>query len=361
MRGFLLLLQKIILYSLYKIRDERTINAIYHLLTGKQSIQTIQDAHLFHLGRFFALYKQLQIGEFKKQLVSLTEHNYIDKIEENQFTLTTKGLQLVNEYTDDTYYWNGMKFHQIDELFMQRLFLIIQVWTNRQAGINRYIPIVEDVKVTAWVKRFYRQQGSNVSEHLRQLYEELIQLFEELPEVYPNLFIKQITTNRSIGLTDDQLASKYKRSSSHIYLMYKNYVHYMLRKIKETTNQYPLLQLLIEDLHNVHQKTTITNSAKMTEAFVKRGLSPNQIAAKRRLKVTTIYDHIVEIALHDQQFPMERFVSKEMQREVYEAVVRLNSFKLKNIKETISEEISYFQIRLALTRINTLITGDQNG
>src|SRR5699024_5363514 len=91
-----------------------------------------------------------------------------------------------------------------------------------------------------------------------------------------------------------------------------------------------------------------------THRLVKQGLQPDQIATNRQLQITTIYDHIVEIALHDEQFPLESFVSNEKQREVYEAVNRLNSFKLKDIKEVVSEGISYFHIRLTLTQLNQI-------
>lgn len=349
------------LHSLYKIQNERTINSIYHLLTGKQSIQTIQDAHLFYLERFFALYKLLRMEQFNEQLLSLINQNYIKKIGENEYILTTEGIQFVKNNLLDDYYWNGMEFHQIDELFMRRLFLTIQVWTNRQAGISRYIPIVDDVKTTTWVKKFYKRQGSDVSGHLRQLYAELVHLFAKLPHIYPTLFMKQITTDQTIGLTDEQLANKFKQSLSNIYLMCKNYEHYILLQIKSRPENYPLLHHLMEDLNNVGRKTTITNSAKVTEGYVKRGFTPEQIAMQRGLKVTTIYDHIVEIALHDDQFPLERFVSYEIKREIFEAVTQLNSFKLKNIKALVSEDVSYFQIRLALTKINKLVVGDANG
>lgn len=353
-----MLLRKITLHCLYTIKDERTVNSIYHLLTGKQSIQTIQDAHLFHLERFFALYKHLRIETFNEHLLLLTNESYIEKMDGNKFLLTPKGLKFVKKHQVNNFYWNGMKFHQIDEQFMQRLFLLIQVWTNRQAGINRYIPIVDDANTTAWVRSFYRHQGPDVTTHLRNLYEELVAIFSQLPTTYPTLFMKQITTDHSIGLTDEQLANEFDKSTATIYLMYKNYVHFLLMEIQKNSKGFPLLLSLANHLHKTKENRPITNSAKVTETFVKRNFTPEQIAAQRQLKVTTIYDHIVEIALHDNEFPLERFVTPQIKQEIYKAVTRVNSFKLKEIKGLVSEEISYFQIRLALTRINKMLAGD---
>ena len=56
----------IILYCLQKLKGERTIYSIFHLLHGKQSSQTIQDAYLFRLTAFFHTYPQLKRQEFGK-------------------------------------------------------------------------------------------------------------------------------------------------------------------------------------------------------------------------------------------------------------------------------------------------------
>ena len=66
--------------------------------------------------------------------------------------------------------------------------------------------------------------------------------------------------------------------------------------------------------------------------------------------MNTIYDHIVEIALHDDNFPIEPFVSREKQDEIFKAAEKLKTRKLKLIKEAVGEDIDYFQIRLALTK-----------
>jgi len=349
-----LLLQNIILHSLYKINDERTVNSVYHLLTGKQSIQTIQDAHLFHLERFFSLYKQLKMETFNNALFPLIENNHIKKHEGNHFILTKSGEQIVKRFKLEQYNWHGMNYRLIDQQFIQRLFLIIQVWTNRQANINRYIPIIDDIKTIHWVKSFYRSEANNVSTHLNKLYEELVSLFSQLPVIYPQLFMNQITTDKSIGLTNEQLVKKFNRPLTDIYLLQKNYVHFILKSVKYQPKLFPMLYRFTEDLYNQKQTNTITSSAMHTANLVNNNLTPEQIASKRQLKVTTIYDHIVEIALHDERFPMTKFITDAEQQEIYEAVRRLNSFKLKEIKQLVNENISYFQIRLALTKLNQL-------
>lgn len=46
------------------MQKERSISAVYYLLQGKQSIQTIQDAQLFGLTEYFGVYKNLTKRRF---------------------------------------------------------------------------------------------------------------------------------------------------------------------------------------------------------------------------------------------------------------------------------------------------------
>lgn len=360
MRRNLLLLQQIILQSLSKIKDERTVNSIYHLLTGKQSIQTIQDAHLFHLEVFFSLYKSLRLSEFNEQLSILINQNYIQQSDSNRYELTVRGKAFLEASNIENYYWNGMAYRQVDDEFSKRLLLMIQVWTNRQAKINKYIPIIDDWSTTNWAKQFYRQEGRKVTALLQQVYESLVVIFSKLDPIYPQIFIKQITTASSIGLTYEQLAEHFQQSPTTIFLLEKNYIHFMLKIVRESEGEHELLKKMIVDLNEQEQTHTVTTSAQATKRLVENGLTLEEIAFKRQLKMTTIYDHIVEIALYDKGFPIDRFISPEEKSVIYNIVKENQSFKLKAIKERVGDDISYFQIRLALTQVERLSNDEVN-
>jgi len=360
MRRISLLLQQIILHSLSKIKEERTVNSIYHLLTGKQSIQTIQDAHLFNLEAFFSLYKPLPLSQFNEQLSNLIEENYIQQSDTNKYELTISGKEFLEAANLDRFYWNGMAYRQVDDEFSKRLLLMIQVWTNRQAKINQYIPIIEDWPTTNWAKQFYVQEGREVTALLQQVYESLVAIFSKLEAIYPQLFIKQMTTASSIGLTYEQLAQYFRQSPTTIFLLEKNYIHFMLKTIRESEGEYELLKRMMAGLKAPEQTHTVTTSAQVTKRLVDKGLTLEEIAFKRKLKMTTIYDHIVEIALYDKSFPIDRFISPEEKSIIFNIVKEKQSYKLKAIKERVGDDISYFQIRLALTQIERLSHDEVN-
>lgn len=349
----ILLLNAIILHCQLKIQQERTINSIYHLLTGKQSIQTIQDAHLFQLEKYYALYKSLDKKVFANKINELLELKYINKRDEHTFEITDMGKQFLAQQQLNEYYWDGLKFREIDDLFYQRLLLFIQVWTNARRNNYRYIPIVDHPETLHWIKRFYLNDRKSRLIRLKQLYNELVELFSQISPIYPEMFIKQITTNKAIGLTYEQLAKYYDKSVTDIYLLHMNYVHFILENVFSHYEKYPLLFHFVTDLIESEQKT-VTNSAKITLKLIEQGLTLEEIAKKRNLKINTINDHIVEIALQDEHFPIDQFVSQKKQQEIYHAVKQLKSLKLKDIKSAVSNEINYFEIRLALIKFNRL-------
>src|SRR3954466_12998281 len=87
----MLQIESIILYSINQLNSERTIYSIYHLLKGKKSSQTIQDAHLFSLKKFFRIFESLTRESFDKIIGKIFEKKLIRECGERRFLLTAKG------------------------------------------------------------------------------------------------------------------------------------------------------------------------------------------------------------------------------------------------------------------------------
>src|SRR3954463_2937143 len=82
-------LQMIILYCLHKLKGERTIYSIYHLLHGKKSSQTIQDAYLFHLTPFFQTYPNVSRQEIESIITKFASNEWIHSFDANQHYMVT--------------------------------------------------------------------------------------------------------------------------------------------------------------------------------------------------------------------------------------------------------------------------------
>src|SRR5699024_11608230 len=105
--------------------------------------------------------------------------------------------------------------------------------------------------------------------------------------------------------------------------------------------------LLAERIEN----PIITHTKNTNYNLLNAGFYPEEIKVRINLKLNTIYDHIIEISLFDKTFNINNYVSESTVNEIKVAISDTNSYKLKDIKEKVSCEISFFQIRLVLTRI----------
>lgn len=347
-----MLFQGIILKCSSHIKTERSISSIYYLLTGKRAIQTVQDAHLYELDQFYGIYKTMSKSSFDQVIDELVEQQLLTIPSESTLTTkpTLKGIDWLHKHEHHLpfRYFNGMTYNEIDILFLERFLLLIQVLTNSKMNHTSYIPVIDRPSTTQWIKTFYQKEKLQVDARLKEIYHELSLLLAEFSDAEAEMFVDRLTGFQHYGLSIHQLANRYNLSTNDAQILLIGMTHHMLDHIQRNPPLFPLLLQIIAD-----QQTNgfITQSAKQTYQLIKKGYSIDKIAQMRSLKINTIYDHIVEISLYDKNFPIDLYVSKEQQREILQAARQLNTSKLRNIKEAIGEDISYFQIRLALTSV----------
>lgn len=348
--GGILLLRGIIIKCSMHIEDERSINATYHLLTGKRSIQTVQDTHMYELDRFFGILNGLNKTHFDQIIQELIHERLLVLTSTNTCKPTKKGIDWLDENQSSLpfTYFKGLTYHAIDHIFLDRLILLVQVLTNKKMNHTRYIPVIDKQVITNWLKSFYRQIKTNIDVQLTLTYQELHRLFQHFPENEATMFVDRLTGYDHYGMSIPQLARTYHMSEDHIRLLFIGISHQMLDLIQQNPNQYPLLLQVIEDLPT---GGFMTQSAHQTYELLKRGYTTDEIVRKRRLKINTIYDHIVEIALYDNSFSIDPYVSVQKRIEIMKAIRQTKSSKLKTIKDELTDDTSYFQIRLVLAFI----------
>src|SRR5699024_8886897 len=232
------------------------------------------------------------------------------------------------------------------EHFYFRFLLLVQVWTNRKAAIKHYVPIIEHKEVEKWIKWMYAQTRHDVTSYLTGLYEELTELLEDFDEQSSIIFIQTITNAEEIGATNQQLQEQFHLTKEDVDLTIMEVIHYILTQKEQA--QHPILTKIATFETTDKQ---LTSSAQQTKRLLEQRYHVQDIARMRRLKENTIHDHIVEIALHAQSFPYEQYVEEQSITEIEHAVLALNTYKLKDIKHAVNEAITYFQIRLVLTRL----------
>jgi len=344
-------LEAIILQCIQHLNGERTPNSIFHLLKGKKSIQTIQDGKLFGLSHWFHSFPQLSKSDFQNIFNQLLHQNLIRK-QYQGFSVTESGLiQLNQSHPNDLppKFLNGWKFHTIDRIFWKRLNLLIQVLPYWVKGNSQFLPIQRDPEIQTWVKSFLKNNRQNKEALLEQMLDEMTRMFESMEtDINPMLLIVRLSGYKKTGLTEEQAAQHFQMDLFYYITHFQAILHYLLNTIWVNKDIFPLFQQLTKDLVRM---IPLTKTAETSYQLLKEGYSLREIALKRNLKIQTIEDHIVEIALMDNSFNIDPFVEEDLQKQIRQAIEQTKSKKLKEIKEQLKEDASYFSIRLVLAKL----------
>jgi uncharacterized protein YpbB len=341
-----LLFQQILLTILSSFHKERTISAAYHLLKGKRSGQTIQDVGLFKLYPYFGLLPKLSRQKFEEQVDLLFAKNNIVLEEDGYYRLTDAGQEAAKAPLD--FFFDGWHYRGNEHLFFARLSLIVQSLSHQQNAVKAFIPIERNEQVQQWVRQFLIRQNYGRQLLQQPLYEEITNSLGQLPidEHLKDIVVYRFTGFNQPGYTWQQLAFGYHMQEMDIQLLYISTLHQWLNEIYRTPERYPILSALTQ---GVRVETLLTDSANTTAQLFKKGYSIEQICQMRKLKTSTIEDHLVELAMNDSSFSIESFVTYAEQQQIFDAVETYETKKLRILHE-ILPHISYFQLRLALAK-----------
>lgn len=340
--------QLMILYCLHKLQGERTIYSIYHLIQGKKSSQTIQDAHLFHLTPFFQTDTNISRQFLEKTVTLLAKEQLIVEKTDLHYAVTSKGEQVLSKMLVETpipIHLNGWKYQRTAVVFWERLSLAVQVISYLKKRESKYIPVQRKAEPLLWMRQFLKQNRLGRDELGLQLYQELVSCLESDSSFEPDHIVIRLSGYRSIGLTESQAANHFRLDLSYYHYLFLSMLHYITGYIEKNPNQFPILHAFLDK----QQKHNLTNSTEKTYALLKQGKSATDIMTIRGLKKSTIEDHLVELALNIEEFSINPYVSIEKQELIKKAAKERQTKQLKQIRSFVSNA-DYFEIRLVLAK-----------
>lgn len=92
------------------------------------------------------------------------------------------------------------------------------------------------------------------------------------------------------------------------------------------------------------------------ELFTKDGKTIKEIAEIRDLTVRTIEGHLLNCFENGMDIDLESVVNSKFENEIYDAISKCSSGKLREIKDMLPDEVSYFDIKYYLIKINREIS-----
>lgn len=352
-RSLTMLLDLLILEGIKQFDKERSLSAVLHLLSGRVSVQTKQDAQLFKLLHLYGTTPFLTETLYTERISSLVTKNYVS-LQSNEAhkygLLLDKGKKALQE-VDNTaiQYFSNINFNQEREKFLTRTYLFTQTIANIGNGNYHFIPIIDCFTTKRWMKKVYQSFKGREGEYLSLFHKELKLLLQQLKMREAEMFVDRLTGIHSFGLSMQQLAFVNDCSIYDIYITIHAISERFINLIQENKKDFIIFQMIMPKMS---KQKNISASAQSTLRLLNEGFSLEAISLRRNLQLNTIHDHIVEIALSTEDFPIRPYVSKQVEKQVQEVAVSLKTRRLKDIKEAFSnKQVDYFQIRLALARL----------
>lgn len=337
-------LKNIIQNCLINLNEERTIYSSYHILKGRKSVQTAQDSQIYNLEKYFKIFPDLTEEEFYRTIQLLIQEKVIEVQDK-------KGWYKLNRAEKKTIklYFNGYAYSEITQTFRNRLLLLIQALLNYQVNNASYVPVIDDLDARKYVRAYFKRRKEFLLIDKDSFYREISQALEHVNPLHSYIYVQRFTGAKLIGKSLHQLADEFNLSKVTIQLILTSLNQKLIFLGVNHPDHYPRLNEVIIDL--IH-KPKLTKSAQATYEWLKRSNDLEWIAHQRQLKLSTIYDHIIEIALKDKVFSIRPFVNEELEDEIKETIKDNRTYRLKEIKNILPKEVTYFQIRLVLSTLN---------
>ncbi len=341
----------LILHCLFRLKGERTVHSVYHLLSGKKSSQTIQDCRIFHLAVYFSTLPLLERNVFNKAVSELEKDGIIVlQDEKGNYLLHDKSLKILEEFHKGQKrltHLNGYLYHRSAQMHWRRFALLFQVLSNSVHQNKKYYAVDRDITVQSWVKSWIGRNKHNLTAVTASLHDELQQLLmpPEILDMQAEIFIRKCSGFHRVGYNNNQIKSQLELDETEVHYLFLDTLHFLFRSAFEEADRYPVLSSIFTD-----ERVTLTKSSAETWYYLKQGYSIEEIVRIRRLKKNTIEDHIVEIALQSPNFDVSPFLNNELYAAIQRVITDKGTRQLKLIKQELPADVSFFQIRLAFIK-----------
>ncbi|EOH98621.1 hypothetical protein UAW_01217 [Enterococcus haemoperoxidus ATCC BAA-382] len=316
----------------YKVRT----STLYHLLKGKRTSSVLLYGFLYENLRFFQLFPLLSDKQFHTIIKELGKQDLLNLTSDGEAQITSKGIQ-VAVYDVHHFSWiNNYRFGKTDETIWRLLQFTVQVVSNLSYTNKHYVPLEQSPLYQKQVKMYIKSMPK--AQLIETVKKEWTLLFSHLTNDEANFFAQQFSGYQQIGKTSFQLM-KDDDNTFERQLYKKEKLHHLLDTICLMPDGSFLKKLVLPLVKQNENK-----SMSETSSYMKTQLPIEALAQKRRVKISTIKDHLMELAL-TKDFPFERFISKETEQFLFEYPKPYQEWTYRSVKQN-SPELDYFEFRL---------------
>lgn len=281
-------------YFIEMLTDQpRRTAVLRNTVKNKRTVATLFWAREYGILKWLGAAPRLTVNDFEQWLAQMKQAGLV-KVDDQLAWLTPNGIAEKEKFLKTHYqprlgdwFWLG----RTDQL-APRVLLATQAVSQFAYHQNHYVPLnlapAELYFVRQWFYKNRVQIIDNWDQELQQAAFNLAKLDERLAK----LLVFSLPGYQATGWTLDQAALALDASTDEIMVMERDIwlgIGYLaLNQPGSLMNQ-----LLADRLH----ETPLNHSAAVTLQMFEQGMSIDRISQKRRLKLGTIREHILEAAI----------------------------------------------------------------
>lgn len=342
------------LLSYFKVDKETNTSQILHVLRGKRTPSMFYLVEINHWHHGFSIDKKIKRSKIKDIINTLVNKDYLIK-KQKGYLLSDIGKEKLTEYFENNYFpLKTVSFSNINLVtpFWERIQLFTQVFSEYSYQNNQYLPIIKNPNHQENVRQLFQAANENIETVFNQWVKEQRHLFERIDNRQADVIINFLTGHDRIGKTRIQVRKKLGMQVDEFNFYFRDILEELIELIRHNRRKFPLhYQLLIQI--NEEFFLGLSQSTYQSYQLLKQGANIQQIAKKRHIKENTVKEHLLEMAFILADFPIQRFVSKEIYTYLKKQFENNQEYSFKTAVSEI-KNIEFYQYRLVeLERIQS--------
>lgn len=330
-----------VLISFFSSRQPRRIKVIENLLRGRETVSTLYWGMRYHLLGYLGTLKSINLRITQRSLIQLVTRDELIELSDNNYLINPHRYRVIKRPPLRRYLGINLRYDL--KRFKARFLLATQVVSEYSYRNSNYYPLQIDFQDARLVKYwFHDYKKLNL---VTRFYRILRAYFAKLAKDDRTLAWQAVSLligHQIPGQTLMQLQQRLKRSVTELKLRQLEILCGLVAFALQNDDQ--LLVPLLKDL----RMTPVSNSALLTFRLCLRHLPLSVIARRRRLKRSTIKEHLLTVAIFsDQRFPYRLFINDNLMNElgrVYHGDI--DQWNYDRFRQVTGKSIDFFYFRL---------------
>lgn len=285
-----------ILLDFFKKEESRRPAVIKYILKNKLTSSNAYWGLKYHILNYRGVFLLMDEKWFDSQIEKFLQKGFLEGDNKIGLRLTDLGEKKLNSY-----YANHYKLKNPDlfinyriDLLNDLILLLFQILSELKHQNKKYYVASDNLEaqyyIKYWVKKFYSKKATD---YLKEFLIDFLSTFEEHEA---SIFMSGFVGNEFYGFTNSQIKAKFNVTDQDINFIRKDILLDLAEKLLNSNTDFA--KLIKVTLNN----QVIPESAFETFRYLKAGQTIEQICELRKLKKSTVEEHIILLACLDEKF-----------------------------------------------------------